>query len=161
METKTQLIVMVKELARATALDPVLMCAMVQQESGFNTFALRSESESGFAARYGAEYARIVKASASKNDDKWFRFEDIFYASYGLLQTMYPVIIETFPEMSEQLAFPTQLCDPVIGIGQGCRLFAKKLRTAGGDVEKALLFWNGGGNKDYPAEVLSKKSLFV
>jgi hypothetical protein len=153
--TQLELVALAKQTAGAHGLVPALVCAIVEQESAWDPFALRSESESGFAARYGAEYTRLVKASASVYDDKWLRFEDIFYASYGLMQTMYPVIIETFPEACA-LPFPTRLCDAETGLRYGCKLFARKLNQAKQNIEKALLFWNGGGNKKYPAEVLAR-----
>jgi soluble lytic murein transglycosylase-like protein len=48
------------------------------------------------------------------------------------------------------------LCDPAIGLDVGCRVFARKLGAARGKVEQALLFWNGGANRSYPAEVLAR-----
>lgn len=155
-----ELVALAKETAGAYRLDPILICAMCEQESSWNPFAVRCESESGFAARYGAEYARIVKNSASKQDDKWFHFEDLFYSSYGLLQTMYPVVIETFPEAAADLIYPTRLCDAGMSLKYGCKLFALKLRLAKGRVPQALLYWNGGGNPEYPREVLARQSTY-
>lgn len=154
--SKNELIQRAMKIAAIWSVDPALMCAIIEQESGWDQYAIRSESESGFATRYGEAYQRIVAASASKTDDKWIKFEDIFYCSYGLMQTMYPVIIETFPEQAGLLAFPTRLCDPEIGLPLGMRLFDKKLKQAGGDRRKALLYWNGGGNPNYPDEVLAR-----
>jgi hypothetical protein len=153
---QTELVATAKRIALQHGLDPVLICAICEQESSWDPLAIRPESESGFAARYGAAYTRIVQASATKIDDKWLRFEDVFYASYGLMQTMYPVIIETFPEQAVALKFPTWLCDPEIGLTQGCRLFARKLSGAANVLSRALIHWNGGGNPNYPAEVLAR-----
>jgi soluble lytic murein transglycosylase-like protein len=150
------LIAKAKAAAVANGLDPVLVCAVIEQESEWEPFAIRSESESGFAQRYGAEYAEIVKKSANKYDDKWFKFEDIFYASYGLMQTMYPCVIETQPALAARLKFPTQLCDPDIGLEAGCKMLAMKRDKAKGDIEKTLSYWNGGANKNYPSEVLAR-----
>lgn len=153
---RADLIARARVLAGTWGMDPPLACALIEQESSWDTYAIRSESQSGFMARYGDAYHKIVTASASKNDDQWIQFEDLFYCSYGLLQTMYPVIIETFPEQTSLLAFPTRLCDPEIGLPLGFRLFAKKLKQAGGDVKHALLLWNGGGNPGYPDQVLAR-----
>jgi hypothetical protein len=154
--TQLELVALTKQTAGTFGLDPALMCAIAEQESSWDPFALRSESESGFMKRYGAAYTKLVQESATKVDDKWIRFEDIFYASYGLLQTMYPVIIETFPLAASALTYPTRLCDPHEGLSYGCRLFARKLSQANQKVPKALLFWNGGANPEYPAEVLAR-----
>lgn len=154
--TKDELIVRAKAIALTMGVDPALGCAMVEQESAWDTYALRPESESGFMTRYGDAYQKLVAASASKNDDRWIKFEDVFYCSYGLLQTMYPVIIETFPEQVALLQYPTRLCDPEVGLTLGFRLFQKKLQHVNGDRERALLNWNGGGNPAYSSEVLAR-----
>lgn len=158
--TQPELIATAKRIAVQHGLDPVLICAIAEQESAWHPFAIRPESESGFAARYGAAYTKIVQNSATKIDDRWFKFEDVFYCSYGLLQTMYPVIIETFPEQAAALKFPTDLCDPEVGLTQGCRLFARKLAGAANVVSRALLNWNGGGNPNYPNEVLARMTRY-
>lgn len=159
--TTAELILKAKKTAENWGVDPALICAMVEQESGWDTYAIRPESESGFMERYGEEYHKIVFASAAKNDDHWIRFEDVFYCSYGLMQTLYCVIIETFPEQAGLLAFPTRLCDPDIGLTLGCRLFDKKLKSANGDRKLALLHWNGGGDQNYPNEVLARIGKYV
>lgn len=123
--TRAQLEILVHTTALKYGLDPALMCAIVEQESSWDTFSIRCESESGFMRRYGQAYVQLVKQSVSKNDDKWIVFEDLFYTSYGLMQTMYPVIIETFPDAAKALKFPTYLCKPEIGVEYGCRLFLK------------------------------------
>lgn len=155
--SKPELIATAKRIASSASLDPVLVCAIIEQESAWDTYAIRPESESGFMARYGAAYQKLVKASATAIDDKWIRFEDVFYCSYGLMQTMYPVVIETFQETAVLLKYPTMLCHPETGIGIGCRLFSRYLSQRNGDVTKALLRWNGGGNPNYPAEVLARQ----
>lgn len=158
--TRDELIALARAAAAGRGLDPALVCALITQESAWDTFAVRCESESGFMARYGAAYLKIVKASATKIDDKWIRFEDLFYTSYGLMQTMYPVIIETFPEASARLTYPTTLCDPAIGLDYGCRLLKKKLGGAKGDLRQGLLNWNGGADKAYPDKVLRYLPLY-
>lgn len=156
LNNQTELERLTRTWALSNSMDPVLACAMVEQESSWNTFAYRPESESGFMARYGEAYNKLVRESANKLDDHWIKYEDAFYASYGLLQTMYPVIIETFPEAGPMLKFPTSLCDPDIGLSYGCRLFMRKLKQAKGSVTQALLYWNGGANKQYPDEVMAR-----
>jgi len=159
--TTAELIILAKRIAVQHGLDPALVCAMVEQESSWDPYAIRPESESGFMVRYGANYNVIVRKSASKRDDKWIRFEDVFYASIGLMQTMYCVVIETFPDQTEKLRYPTTLCDPEIGLAQGCRLFAHYLKQKNGNVNAALLRWNGGGDPDYPTKVLVRKPKYL
>lgn len=152
----TELVAIAKKQAGLWAIDPALLCGLIEQESSWDPHAIRPESESGFAARYGDAYQKIVAASATKVDDRWIKFEDVFYCSYGLMQTLYCVIIETFPEQAGLLAYPTRLCDPEIGLPLGIRLFNKKLKQANGDVKQALLYWNGGSDLAYPVKVLTK-----
>ncbi len=49
-----------------------------------------------------------------------------------------------------------ELCDPAVGLEFGCRVLAAKTAAAEGDVSRALLLWNGGGNANYAAEVLAR-----
>lgn len=152
---------LVRRIAQSHQLSAPLVLAIVEQESAFDECAIRPESESGFVARYGAEYQRLVKASASRRDDKWIRFEDVFYCSYGLMQTMYCVIIETFPEAADQLIYPTRLCSPQVGVDYGCRLLKRKMAGANQDQRLALLRWNGGGDKQYPDKVFNRMTAFA
>jgi soluble lytic murein transglycosylase-like protein len=153
-----------EEMARAAAarhgLEAALVCAVVEQESGWEPCAFRPESESGFAGRYGEAYGKIVGASAQQYDDKWIKFEDVFYASYGLMQVMYCVAVETFPKEGALLRFPHMLCDPEVGLEFGCRLLDRKIDRAG-SVKKGLLNWNGGGNAAYPGEVLARMAKYL
>ena len=48
------------------------------------------------------------------------------------------------------------LCDPAVGLAAGCKILKKKLDSCSGDLHKALLAWNGGGNPDYADEVLAR-----
>lgn len=152
--------VLASKYANRFHLETSLVCAVIEQESAWNTFALRSESESGFKERYGEAYHKIVLASASKYDDRWIQFEDIFYASYGLMQTMYPVVIEMIPVLANGLRFPTELCDPATGLLAGCEILSAKLDAAGGNTRLALLRWNGGGDTEYPEKVIARASKY-
>jgi soluble lytic murein transglycosylase-like protein len=49
-----------------------------------------------------------------------------------------------------------ELCDPATGLDVGCRVLAAKIAAAEGNVVRALLLWNGGGNRDYPEAVLAR-----
>ena len=66
--------------------------------------------------------------------------------SWGLMQVMGQVARE-HGFSGRSLA---QLCEPATGLEIGCRVLAAKLAAAEGNVTRALLLWNGGGNRDYP-----------
>jgi len=53
--------------------------------------------------------------------------------------------------------FLTELCDPDIGVDFGCAKLRHCLDISAGDETKALLFYNGGKNSLYPAQVLARK----
>ena len=48
------------------------------------------------------------------------------------------------------------LVRPAWQIEWGAKWLSRKRELAKGDVRKALLFWNGGGNPNYPDEVLAR-----
>jgi soluble lytic murein transglycosylase-like protein len=63
---------------------------------------------------------------------------------------------EVARELGCQTASLAELCDPATGLEFGCRQLRAKLDAAGGDESRALLAWNGGANREYPAEVLAR-----
>ena len=71
--------------------------------------------------------------------------------SWGLLQVMGSVARELGLK-----GYLAKLVDPEIGLKMGLLHFQKKLKQAKGDLKKALLFYNGGGNEGYATEVLAK-----
>ena len=68
--------------------------------------------------------------------------------SYGLCQVMGAVAREHGLE-----GYLTRLCDPRVGLHYGARHLSWCLKVTGGDMRAALLKYNGGGNRDYPAKV--------
>jgi soluble lytic murein transglycosylase-like protein len=52
--------------------------------------------------------------------------------------------------------FLSELCEPHAGIDIGCKVLKGKLARAAGDVEKGLLYWNGGGNPEYAKQVMAR-----
>lgn len=151
-----QVVGLARQFAPKFSLDPVLVTAICEQESEFDNWAIRPESKSGFKERYGAAYHGIIERLRETVAEHWIQFDDVFYCSYGLMQTMYPVVLETIPDLGRTLKFPTELCEPVTGIVAGCRIFASKLAGANDDTRLALLHWNGGRNPAYPEEVLRR-----
>jgi soluble lytic murein transglycosylase-like protein len=137
-----ELIDLTRQIACEHALDPALVCAVIEQESAWNPWAVRYEP--GFLSRYVAPLYTAGKFSATEAYTRSM--------SWGLMQVMGQVARE-FGFEDSSLA---ELCDPVIGLEFGCRFLAARLTRAKGDVSAALLAWNGGANPNYPAEVLAR-----
>jgi len=138
-----ELIDLARHIAADHALDPQLVCAVIEQESAWNTWAVRYEP--GFLSRYVAPLYTAGKLSATEAYTRAM--------SWGLMQVMGQVAREFgFRETSL-----SELCDAPTGIEFGCRVLAARLKRAKGDVPAALLAWNGGADMNYPAEVLARK----
>lgn len=136
-----QLVKLAKQMALYHKLGGELVCAIVEQESDWNTWAIRYEPE--FDKKYVQphSFARTEEIARS--------------TSWGLLQLM--------GESAREIGFAgplPSLCDPFTGLEYGCKFFAMKLAKAGGDVHKALLAFNGGGNPNYPEQVLNRLSKY-
>jgi len=128
--------------AEAEGLDPAVVCAVVEQESGWNTWALRYEPL--FFAKYVAPLYTNNKVGATEAYARGF--------SWGLMQVMG----QTAREMGLNSLHLSMLCDPAVGLATGCKILRRKLEAAGGDLHKALLAWNGGGDPDYADEVVAR-----
>jgi soluble lytic murein transglycosylase-like protein len=136
--SQQELIEMAKTIATNHGLDPTLVCAIVEQESSWNTWAIRYEPN--FYLHYIRPMAGL---SATEAYARAF--------SFGLLQLM--------GECARENGYKGDLaaiCDPETGLNAGCIHFKRKLETAQGDVTKALLLWNGGAAPGYPAEVMAR-----
>ncbi|HEX2712817.1 MAG TPA: lytic transglycosylase domain-containing protein, partial [Candidatus Acidoferrales bacterium] len=121
---------------------PELVCAVCEQESNWNSWALRYEPR--FLSKYVAPLYTAGKISATEAYSRSM--------SWGLMQVMGQVA----REHGFEGIFLPELCDPSVGLEIGCRVLAHKLGAAGGSVEKALLLWNGGANADYATEVMAR-----
>ena len=150
------LLALAHDAAQAHALWPELVCALIEQESSWNRWAVRYEP--AFYKRYiepqmaqpsgedSNHRARTHRAPLSDTEARARAF------SWGLMQVMGQVAREHgFSGYS--LA---ELCDPATGLDVGCRVLAAKLAAAEGNVVRALLLWNGGGNRNYPDAVLAR-----
>jgi len=140
--TQSQLIALVTKEALRLKLDPILMCAMVEQESGWDIWSIRFEPK--FFSKYVAGQFTSGKITVTEAYSRSF--------SYGLLQVMG----QTAREAGFDGTYLTELCDPQTNAGIGCYVFSGKLVKTKGDVTKALLLWNGGANPNYPTHVLAR-----
>jgi soluble lytic murein transglycosylase-like protein len=142
-----QLIAAARKAAAAHSLDPALVCAVVEQESGWNPWAMRFEPL--FFAKYVAALYTNNKVSASEAYARGF--------SWGLMQVMGQVAREA----GFDALYLSALCDPEQGLAIGCKVLHKKFDAAAGDVTRALLAWNGGANPAYAAHVLARKPHYL
>jgi soluble lytic murein transglycosylase-like protein len=147
MNAPAQLVALASRAAAVQSLDPALVCAVVEQESGWNPWAMRYEP--AFFAKYVANLYTNNKISASEAYARGF--------SWGLMQVMGQVARET----GFDALFLSALCDPEQGLATGCRVLRKKLDAMAGDATRALLAWNGGGNPAYAAQVLARRAHYL
>lgn len=124
-------------------LDPVLVCAIIEQESGFDTWAIRYEP-----AFYEKYIAHLPGLSPTEMHGRAF--------SWGLAQVMG----ETAREVGYKGPL-AQLCSPETGIAVGCEVFNRKMAAARGNVAQALKYYNGGANDLYAGQVLARIPKFA
>jgi soluble lytic murein transglycosylase-like protein len=129
-------------LARAAAaqhrLAPTLVCAVVDQESSWDPFAMRYEP--AFRARYVAPLQLTPSEEIARS------------ISWGLMQVMGQLA----RERGFAGEFLTALCNPATGLSVGCAALAAKIADASGDTARGLALWNGGANPNYAAEVTAR-----
>jgi soluble lytic murein transglycosylase-like protein len=142
LSTNDARVALANKWAAKYGLDPFLVCAVIEQESNWNPWAMRYEP--GFFSRYIADKnLEATEASARAT-------------SFGLCQVMG----EVAREEGFGGRFLTQLCDPDIGIEYGCRKL-QQCFSVHGDPETALLAFNGGGNPDYGKQVLARVAHYL
>src|SRR5260370_24762967 len=142
-----QLIALARKAAGAQSLDPALVCAVVEQESAWNPWAMRYEPR--FFAKYVASLYTNNKVSASEAYSRGF--------SWGLMQVMGQVA----REVGFDPLFLSALRDPDQGLAVGCKVLRKKFDAMAGDTTRALLAWNGGSNPASPAPGLARKAHYL
>jgi soluble lytic murein transglycosylase-like protein len=143
LSTNDARLALARKWAPKYGLDPYLVCAVIEQESGWNPWAVRFEP--GFLARYVKPINPLLPTT-----------QEITRAcSFGLMQVMGEVALEC----GWVLKFFTELCDPDTGVDYGCRKLQKCFMehvTA----EPSLQAYNGGGNPNYGAQVLARMAKY-
>jgi soluble lytic murein transglycosylase-like protein len=139
----SELVALARIAAATHGLDPALVCAICEQESSWNPWALRYEPP--FYARYiqpmvATGTIPVVPGISAATEAQARAF------SWG----------QVAREHGFAGASLASLCDPATAVDIGCRVFAAKLTAAQGDAAHALQLWNGGGNPNYAAEVLAR-----
>jgi soluble lytic murein transglycosylase-like protein len=132
------LIALARAAAAAHELDPALVCAVVEQESAWDTHAIRYEP--GFRTRYVAPLGLPPTEEVARS------------ISWGLMQVMGQVA----REHGFGGKFLSALCDPAAGLDIGCAVLDAKLSSADSQIARALELWNGGANADYASQVLAR-----
>jgi soluble lytic murein transglycosylase-like protein len=134
--TQAELISLARQTANTFQLFDYIVCGICEKESSWNPWAIRYEAD--FQKRYVQALGLDPTITVARS------------ISWGLMQT----IGQSVREIGYVDDFP-KLCDPATGLEWGCKLFLVKLEAAGGNYEKALLLWNGGGDAAYPASVIA------
>ncbi len=135
MPPSATLIALARRIAAAHALDPALVCAVIEQESSWNPYAMRYEP--AFFSRYVAPLYTNNKITASEAWARGF--------SWGLMQVMGQVARE-HGFLTAEHPFLSELCDPEQGISVGCRVLSAKLALAANDFPRKAL----GAVRDAP-----------
>jgi len=147
MSAPSQLLALARHAAEARALDPCLVCAVVEQESAWNPWAMRYEP--AFFTKYVAPLYTNNKITATEAYARGF--------SWGLMQVMGQVARES----GFDAQFLSALCDPEQALAVGCKVLRKKFDASNGDNTRALLAWNGGANALYPVQVLARRAHYL
>jgi len=142
MPLDAKLMDLARHAAQGEGLDPALVCAVVEQESNWNPWAMRYEPI--FFAKYVAPLYTNNKVSATEAYARGM--------SWGLMQVMG----QTAREKGLGSLYLSTLCDPAVGLAVGCKVLRQKMDAVGGDTTRGLLAWNGGGNPDYAEEVQAR-----
>jgi soluble lytic murein transglycosylase-like protein len=144
-ENKAELIAIARRKAQEYGLPADLVCAVIEQESGWDTTAMRFEPD------FFMKYVRpSYLAGRMKATEAYARAY-----SWGLMQIMG----ETAREEGFTGEFLTALCDPETGIDAGCKHLAiifKKVPIGPSAQTIALERYNGGSNPNYAPETIAR-----
>lgn len=145
-KSQNELIALAYSAAIKYGLEGSLICAIIEQESDWDPWAMRYEP--AFFRRYVEPLISRSELSATEANAR--------ATSWGLMQVMGQIAREA--EFAG--VFLSLLCKPQEGIDVGCRVFAGKVAAAAGSIEKALQLWNGGAAPDYAGEVLNRQGRY-
>lgn len=140
-----------RQKAAAYALDPALVCAVAEQESGWDPAAIRFEKN--WAFRLMADDTIIGQHIFPPSRDTEIAQRSF---SWGVMQ----VLGQTAREQGCTYPYLTRLCEPEIGLEFGCKVLMMKLKKAQGDVRLGLHYYNGGGDVTYPAAVMGRMAKY-
>lgn len=138
-------------IASQFKMNPDMLLAQVQVESGGNTWAWNPEpayrylwdvkKNAPFRTLTAAEQTSEAPPSdfpcfAGDRDQEWWAQQ----ASWGLLQVMGAVA----REHGFRNNYLVELCDPIQGLSAGCAVMSELLAWSKGNIEQALSAYNGG-----------------
>lgn len=141
LSTNDARLVLAKKWGTKYGLDPLIVCAVIEQESSWNPWAIRFEP--AFEERYIKPALPAAPSTRELTEAM----------SFGLMQVMGLVAIG----FGWRGSFLSELCDPDVGVDFGCRKL-QKCFAVHGDAEASLLSYNGGGNAFYGKQVLARVS---
>jgi hypothetical protein len=153
-----EMIALARDRAKVWGLSPDLVCAVCEQETGNRCPDPRTGQEAWnpWAIRYeDAFYHRYILPLLDHGELRDITEARARSFSWGLMQVMGQTARES--GFAGNMA---QLCDPAVGLETGCRVLAKKLAEAQGDIVRGLLFWNGGSDTTYPTSVLARMAKY-
>lgn len=144
---KRELIAIAQAKARAYDLETALVCAIAEQESDWNPWAVRYEP--AFYSRYILPSLTVGHLGATEATCR--------ATSWGLMQIMG----EVAREYGFGGPFLSELCDPQIGTDIGCKYLSVLYGKTSNNTKAALLRWNGGSNLSYPDQVMARMPTYV
>lgn len=147
MSKTPELVAIAHEVAAAHNLEPALVCAVIEQESSWNPWAIRFEPQ--FWQRYVQVLQHDLHLSVTEGECR--------ATSFGLMQIMG----QTARELGCSHPSLAQLFDPREGVEFGCRKLAFCMKAHPDDLTHALLAYNGGSNPKYAGEVIARIPAYV
>lgn len=140
---KAELIDLARRKAQEYKVPEHVFCGLIEQESSWDTWAVRYEP---------AFYNRYIQPLVEKGVVKTETEARGRAFSYGLGQVMGQVARE-FGFTGKWL---TELCNPEVGLQYSAFVLSRKIMAAKGIISDGLLRYNGGGDPDYPNKVMTR-----
>jgi len=140
-----EIIELARRIAAAHGLEPALVCAVIEQESAWNPWAVRYEP--GFLSRY---VAPCIRQEAERHGSLHALDVVGLDAGDGQVAREFGFAGDSLPE----------LCDPRRRWNSAAGPRQTNARSRG-DVPAALLAWNGGADPNYPLRFRSHAKLLL